>query len=133
AHSDMAFWILTSLADAPQHGYAILQRIRSGAGTAPKTTTLYATLDRLEARGLIEIYREEVVDGRARRTYGLTGRGRADLEDRLAELERAAAAARQALGASGAGGTRPAPALRAGLGARPMLRAGLGAGPMLRA
>src|SRR5262249_45504857 len=50
------------------------------------TGTLYTALDRLTAEGYVELVREEIVNGRARRSYGLTppgagalaGRGGAD-------------------------------------------------------
>nr|WP_255426537.1 PadR family transcriptional regulator [Pseudonocardia sp. C8] len=52
--------------------------------------TLYPTLHRLERDGLLES-EQQVVDGRARRVYRLTGAGRIALEDdrrALAELAR---------------------------------------------
>jgi DNA-binding PadR family transcriptional regulator len=45
----------------------------------------------MESRGLVEIDREETVDGRLRRYYRLSGRGR---EAVVSEAERLAAAAR---------------------------------------
>jgi DNA-binding PadR family transcriptional regulator len=60
-------WMAEELA---AHGYAV------GPGT------LYPTLHRLEAEGLLTS-RKDVVDGRARRVYTITARGRAALrEDR---------------------------------------------------
>jgi DNA-binding PadR family transcriptional regulator len=44
-------------------------RVKLSAGT------LYAALDRLTEDGLIEVDREETVDGRVRRYYRLTVRG----------------------------------------------------------
>lgn len=46
-----------------------------------KAGTLYALLDRLETDGLVQVDREEVVDGRLRRYYDLTKEGTAVLAD----------------------------------------------------
>jgi DNA-binding PadR family transcriptional regulator len=56
--------------------------------------TLYAALDRLTDGGLVEVCGEEIVDGRARRYYRLTDRGRQALR---AEAERMVKAARMVL------------------------------------
>ena len=60
--------------------------------------TLYAALDRLRDAGLVEVDHEEVVDGRARRYYRLTGAGREALR---AEATRMVVAARLVLGRAG--------------------------------
>jgi DNA-binding PadR family transcriptional regulator len=39
------------------------------------TGTLYTALDRLAAEGYVELVREEIVNGRARRSCGLTSSG----------------------------------------------------------
>src|SRR5215468_8696793 len=54
------------------------------------TGTLYPALDRLTAGGYVELVSEEIVNGRARRSYGLTPPGAGALR---AEAERMAAAA----------------------------------------
>ena len=53
--------------------------------------TLYGALDRMERQGLVEVDREETVDGRLRRYYRLTTGGREAVER---EADRLAAAAR---------------------------------------
>ena len=53
--------------------------------------TLYGALDRMAARGLVEIDGEETVEGRLRRYYRLTDGGRDAV---LEEADRLAAAAR---------------------------------------
>ncbi|MGW6913518.1 PadR family transcriptional regulator [Kitasatospora sp. NPDC054939] len=70
--------LLTALADAPRHGYALIQEISviSGGRVKMRTGTLYGALDRLLQQELIRVDSEEVVDGRARRTYALTDTGR---------------------------------------------------------
>ncbi|MFI1256074.1 PadR family transcriptional regulator [Streptomyces netropsis] len=88
--------LLTALADAPRHGYAIMQEVQtiSQGRVKMRTGTLYGALDRLLGQGLIEVHEEAVVDGRARRTYALTQGGRAVLAE---EAERLAATAREAV------------------------------------
>lgn len=87
--------LLTALADAPRHGYALIQEISaiSDGRVKMRTGTLYGALDRLLGQGLIEVAAEEVVDGRARRTYALTDAGRDAL---AAEAERLRAVATEA-------------------------------------
>ena len=76
------------MAGSNQHGYGIItdveqiskRRVRLGAGT------LYAALERLSDEGLIEIDREEIVDGRLRRYYRLTPSGAERLADEASRL-----------------------------------------------
>ena len=101
ALTEPAFWVLTGLAEEPRHGYALLRRIEelSDGASAIRVTTLYATLDRLERDGQIHVLSEEVVDGRARRTYAITDDGRATLAHETERLVARARAARASLGA----------------------------------
>ncbi|WP_245240686.1 PadR family transcriptional regulator [Streptomyces spiramenti] len=87
--------VLTALADGPRHGYAVAQEVKvlSGGRVVLRTGTLYGALDRLLGEGLVEVHREEVVDGRARRIYALSPAGRGRLAD---EVTRMAATAREA-------------------------------------
>jgi PadR family transcriptional regulator PadR len=87
------YLVLASLQDGPLHGYAIIQRTEelSGGRVRLATGTLYSALDRLCAEGHVELVREEIVNGRLRRSYGLTPPGAGALR---AEAERMAAAAR---------------------------------------
>jgi PadR family transcriptional regulator PadR len=86
------YFVLVSLLDGPLHGYAIIQRAEhlSGGRVRLATGTLYTALDRLTAEGHVELVSEEIVNGRARRSYGLTPPGAGALR---AEAERMAAAA----------------------------------------
>lgn len=89
------FLVLTALAEAPKHGYAVIEdvlrisdnRVRLRAGT------LYAVLDRLRVDGLIEVEREEVVQSRLRRYYRLTALGARRLAEDVARLRHNADAA----------------------------------------
>ena len=76
------FFVLTALADQPRHGYGVIQEVErlSGGRIRLRAGTLYAALDRLADEGLIEVTREEVVEGRLRRYYQLTEAGSATLE-----------------------------------------------------
>jgi len=72
--------LMAVVADAPLHGYAIIEQLRRrslGAFDLPEGT-VYPALHRLEHGGLLasEWVRE---DGRRRRVYRLTARGRAAL------------------------------------------------------
>jgi PadR family transcriptional regulator, regulatory protein PadR len=86
------YFALAALMDGPLHGYAIIKRaeelsdgrVRMAAGT------LYAALDRLSAEGLVRVLSEEVVNGRARRYYGLTDEGVAVLRAEAARMAQAA-------------------------------------------
>ncbi|MFI5531432.1 PadR family transcriptional regulator [Kitasatospora sp. NPDC051853] len=92
--------LLTALADAPRHGYALIQEVEaiSGGRVKMRTGTLYGALDRLLQQGLIEVAAEEIVDGRARRTYALTEGGRGVLAAEAERLHTVAAEARRRLG-----------------------------------
>jgi PadR family transcriptional regulator, regulatory protein PadR len=87
------YFVLASLLGGPLHGYAIIQRAEhlSGGRVRLATGTLYTALDRLSADGFVELVSEEIVNGRARRSYGLTQPGAGALR---AEAERIAEAAR---------------------------------------
>ncbi|MFI8184289.1 PadR family transcriptional regulator [Actinacidiphila glaucinigra] len=69
--------LLTALADAPRHGYALIEEVAaiSGGRVRLRAGTLYGALDRLLGQGVVRVEREEVVEGRLRRTYALTDAG----------------------------------------------------------
>lgn len=99
---EQSFLILVGLADEPRHGYSLIKQIE--AATAGRVVlrpgTLYGALDRLEADQLVEIDREEHVDGRLRRYYRLTTAGATMLEDETRRLESLAREARRRIGAA---------------------------------
>jgi DNA-binding PadR family transcriptional regulator len=90
------FHILLSLVGAEQHGYGIMQEVleRTNGAVRIWPATLYGTLQRLIADGLIEESDErpvEELDDARRRYYRLTRQGRKVLElecDRLQEMLR---------------------------------------------
>ncbi len=89
------FLILTALVPEPLHGYALISQIEeaSDGRVRLRVGTLYAALDRLTQEGLVTVDSEEVVSGRLRRTYRVTGEGAAAL---ASEAERMASLARRA-------------------------------------
>ncbi|WP_243710152.1 PadR family transcriptional regulator [Micromonospora sp. KC213] len=91
--TEPAFFILTALLDAPRHGYGIVADVTelSQGRVQLKIGSLYGVLDRLVTDGLVEPDRDEAWQGRLRRYYRLTERGRHAL---AAETERLAANAR---------------------------------------
>lgn len=66
-----AFLILTSLAQEPRHGYAIMEDIQTITGLRMGPGTLYGALARLEERGLIR----PLGDRDRRRPYQITEHG----------------------------------------------------------
>jgi PadR family transcriptional regulator, regulatory protein PadR len=87
-----SYFVLASLLDGPLHGYAIIQRAEhlSGGRVRLATGTLYTALDRLTADGFVELVSEEIVNGRARRSYGLTPSGSGTLRAEAARMAEAA-------------------------------------------
>ena len=92
-----ALLVLTTLADGPKHGYAIMQEAQRMTGRELGPGTLYAALARLERRGLIEA----VASDDRRRPYRLTALGATSLEAHLTQLERFAGGALRRLGVAG--------------------------------
>ncbi|MEU8380860.1 helix-turn-helix transcriptional regulator, partial [Streptosporangium sp. NPDC048865] len=94
-----SYLILLALSQSPLHGYGVIkavrelseERVRLGAGT------LYGALDRLAGDGLVTVVKEEVVSGRHRRYYDLTGHGRQVLTEETDRLARLAATAQRRL------------------------------------
>ena len=94
--NEQRFLILAALAQSPLHGYALAEEIRqlSAGHHTPRPGTLYHAIDKLVEGGLVELDREEPVDGRVRRYYRLTNSGRTVV---TSEAERRSAAASAAL------------------------------------
>ncbi|MFD1940490.1 PadR family transcriptional regulator [Nonomuraea mangrovi] len=85
--SEPMYFVLAALLDGPLHGHAIVGKVveLSRDRVKPSISTLYGILERLTAQGTLSVDREEVVDGRNRRYFRITDRGRAIAE---AEAER---------------------------------------------
>jgi PadR family transcriptional regulator PadR len=92
AMREPTYFVLASLLDGPLHGYGIIKRAAelSGSRVRLATGTLYTALDRLTAEGYVRLVREEIVNGRARRSYGLTDVGAAALRAEATRMAQAA-------------------------------------------
>jgi DNA-binding PadR family transcriptional regulator len=84
--SDRGILILTSLADAPKHGYALIKDVEEFAGIKLGAGTLYGALSMLEKAGLVEALPAE----ERRHPYRITPAGREHLRVRLEEAARIA-------------------------------------------
>src|SRR6266568_792551 len=84
--SDRSILILTSLADWPKHGYALIKDIEGFAGVKLGAGTLYSALAKLEQAGLVEALPAE----ERRRPYRITPAGQEFLYARLPESARIA-------------------------------------------
>jgi DNA-binding PadR family transcriptional regulator len=85
--------ILTSLADQPRHGYALIKDIESlsNGRVRMSTGTLFGALHRLLNDGWIERFEQEDT-ARQKQAYRLTAAGRKQLQlelDRMKQLTRA--------------------------------------------
>ncbi|MEV4517170.1 helix-turn-helix transcriptional regulator [Dactylosporangium sp. NPDC049525] len=98
--SEQSFLILAALADQPRHGYGLVTEVAemSGDRVQLRASTLYAALERLVGRGLIEPERDAVENGRLRRYYRLTDAGVAMVEAETRRMTMQAAAAKRRLG-----------------------------------
>jgi DNA-binding PadR family transcriptional regulator len=94
--SPAMFHILLALADREQHGYGIMQEVASRGNMRLGPGTLYGSIKRMLADGLIEESDERpdpAVDDERRRYYRLTDFGQRVVSaevDRLAKLVRIA-------------------------------------------
>ncbi|ERG63858.1 hypothetical protein L332_05150 [Agrococcus pavilionensis RW1] len=82
-HGALRLYLLSLLAEAPRHGYELMQALeqRFGGTYSPSAGTIYPRLSKLEEEGLLT----KAVDGR-KTTYSITDAGRAELDAREAEL-----------------------------------------------
>ncbi|RJQ74117.1 PadR family transcriptional regulator [Pseudonocardiaceae bacterium YIM PH 21723] len=98
--SEQSFLVLSALTREPLHGYRITQEVEelSGGRVRLRVGTLYGALDRLAGDGLIELDREEILDGRLRRYYRLTDAGATLLADEARRLSENARIATERLG-----------------------------------
>jgi DNA-binding PadR family transcriptional regulator len=71
------YLVLDAVADAPRHGYEIMQVIeeRSKGAYRPSPGVIYPTLQMLEEMGFLSVTEKD-----GRKTYGITEEGRRELE-----------------------------------------------------
>lgn len=91
--------LLATIAQAPAHGYAILQRLkqRSSGAFDLAEGTIYPALHRLERDGLLTSS-WSIESGRRRRVYTLTRAGRSALTERRRDWAQFARAVEAVLG-----------------------------------
>ena len=82
-HGALRLYLLSLLAEAPRHGYELMQALsdRFGGTYSPSAGTIYPRLAKLEEEGLLT----KSADGR-KTTYDITDAGRAELAAREGEL-----------------------------------------------
>lgn len=93
--NELRFLILAALAKEPLHGYALAEEIEllSAGHHTPRPGALYHAIDKLSEGHLVELDREETVEGRVRRYYRLTESGQATVTAEAQRRSQAAAAA----------------------------------------
>jgi DNA-binding PadR family transcriptional regulator len=84
AHGSLRLYLLSLLAESPQHGYELIQALsdRFGGTYSPSAGTIYPRLAKLEEEGLVT----KSTDGR-KTVYEITDAGRAELAERESELD----------------------------------------------
>ena len=88
--ADPSLLILTSLADGPKHGYAIMADVADFSGVRLEPGTLYGALSRLERRGWV---RPLATEDR-RRPYQITATGQEVLAEQVATMQQIVRVAR---------------------------------------
>ncbi|GGH42106.1 PadR family transcriptional regulator [Microbacterium album] len=83
SHGDLRLYLLNLLAEAPRHGYDIMQSLaeRTGGTYTPSAGTIYPRLARLEEEGLVT----KTADGR-KTVYEITDAGRAEVQSRADDI-----------------------------------------------
>jgi DNA-binding PadR family transcriptional regulator len=82
--------ILTSLADGPKHGYAIMTDVAAFSGVRMEPGTLYGALSRLERRGWVR----PLESAERRRPYQITAAGQEILAEQVATMQQIVQVAR---------------------------------------
>jgi transcriptional regulator len=106
-HGTLDLMVLQTLATmGPLHGYGIARRIEQVSGNAVLLNqgTIYAALVRLQQRGWISASWGVSDNNRRAKFYGLTRRGRAQLQEDLEYWRRLASVMGQVLAMQPAGG-----------------------------
>ena len=84
-----ALLVLSLLSDGEKYGYEMVQELarRSNRAFELREGTLYPLLHALEKRGDVRAFSRTAGNGRERRYYALTERGRGRLAEKTAEWE----------------------------------------------
>ena len=88
--ADPSVLILTSLADGPKHGYAIMTDISAFSGVGMEPGTLYGALSWLERRGWVR----PLAAADRRRPYEITAAGLEILAEQISTMQQVAQVAR---------------------------------------
>ena len=75
--------VLTSLADGPKHGYAIMTDVAAFSGVRMEPGTLYGALARLERRGWVR----SLATAERRRPYEITAAGQEILAEQVKTMQ----------------------------------------------
>ena len=111
------YFILLALHGEPLHGYAIAAKAKELSHDRVGLTagTLYGALDRLVSEELIEVDREEKVNGRRRRYYRITETGQAATLEEAHRLQQSLEAATTLIGKLPKMPKAPGPGLQGGM------------------
>ena len=82
--------VLTSLADGPKHGYAIMADVAGFSGVRMEPGTLYGALSRLERRGWVR----PLATNERRRPYEITAAGQEILAEQVTTMQQIVRVAR---------------------------------------
>jgi DNA-binding PadR family transcriptional regulator len=82
--------VLTSLADGPKHGYAIVTDVAAFSGVRMAPGTLYGALARLERRGWVQ----PLATAGRRRPYEITAAGQEILAEQVTTMQQIVQVAR---------------------------------------
>jgi DNA-binding PadR family transcriptional regulator len=82
--------VLTSLADGPKHGYAIMTDVAAFSGVRMEPGTLYGALARLERRGWVR----PLATAERRRPYEITAAGQEILAEQVTTMQQIVQVAR---------------------------------------
>jgi DNA-binding PadR family transcriptional regulator len=88
--TDPSLLILTSLADGPKHGYAIMADVATFSGVRMEPGTLYGALSRLERRGWVR----PLATAERRRPYQITAAGQEVLVEQVTTMQQIVRVAR---------------------------------------
>jgi DNA-binding PadR family transcriptional regulator len=88
--TDPSLLILTSLADGPKHGYAIMTDVAGFSGVRMEPGTLYGALSRLERRGWVR----PLGAAERRRPYQITAAGQEILAAQVSAMQQIVRVAR---------------------------------------
>jgi DNA-binding PadR family transcriptional regulator len=82
--------VMTSLADGPKHGYAIMIDVAAFSGVKMEPGTLYGALSRLEGRGWVT----PLASAERRRPYEITAAGQEILAEQVKTMQQIVRVAR---------------------------------------